>query len=200
MATTPSIKGSAISSVIEDVCRLRDAGEITPERLESSLERADLALLDAKVQAALWYPIDSYRRLSELLRDVEGRNHPRYVVERGRCAAERIWNAGLYVQLQHGEEKAAAARREGGFLSERDSRLITSLSGAIFNFTTWRYRADGAHALIEVTEAEALPDVSVEAASGFLEYVVSRLRGSETNVVAQRPTPDRVEFRFELVR
>jgi hypothetical protein len=58
MTTTPSIKGSAISSVIEDVCRLRDTDQITPERLESSLEPADLALLDAKVQAALWYPIE----------------------------------------------------------------------------------------------------------------------------------------------
>jgi hypothetical protein len=200
MTTTPSIKGSAISSVIEDVCRLRDTDQITPERLESSLEPADLALLDAKVQAALWYPIDSYRRLTELLRDVEGRNNPRYVADRGSCAAERLWKAGLYVQLQHGEEKAEAARQRGGFLSERDARLITTLSGAIFNFTKWRYCTEGGQALIEVTEAEALPDVSVEAASGFLEYVVSRLRQSETNVVALRPTPDRVEFRFELVR
>jgi hypothetical protein len=200
MATTPSIKGSAISALVEDVCRLRDEGKLPAERLESELKRADLALLDTKIQAAVWYPIQSYRRLSELLLEVEGQGNPRYIADRGACAAERLWEAGLYVQLQHGEEKAEAARKNGGSLSERDARLITTLSGAIFNFTKWRYRTENDHAVIEVTEAEALPDVSIQAASGFLEYVVSRLRQSETPVVATRPTRDRVEFLFELER
>ncbi len=199
-ASRPSIKGSALASVVDDVRALRDAGRLDEARLAARLEREDLELLDAKVQAALWYPIESYRRLSELLLDVEGKGQLRYVVERGARAAERLWEAGLYVQLQHGEEKAEAARRQGGVLSERDARLITSLSGAIFNFTRWAYRSEGGESVIEVSEAEALPEISVLAARGFLEYVVSRLRRSDTEVRAERPAPDRVVFRFELAR
>jgi hypothetical protein len=198
MTTTPSLKGSAISSVVDDVRQLRERGVLPVERLEATLEPADLALLDAKIQAALWYPIESYRRLSELLLEVQGKGNPRYLADRGACAAERLWEAGLYVQLQHGEEKAEAARKVGGTLSERDARLITSLAGAIFNFSKWRYLAEDDHALIEVTDAAAMPDVSVQAATGFLEYVVSRLRKRDTLIVALRPTPDRVEFRFAL--
>ena len=183
---------------MEDVRALRDTGRMSADRLELSLDPDDLALLDRKIQPALWYPIDSYRRLSELLLDVAGRGDPEYIVDRGRRAAQRIWESGLYVQLQHGEEKAAKARRAGGALTQRDARLITTLSGAIFNFTRWNYRGESGDALIEVSEAERFPDVSTLGSRGFLEYVVSRLRRVETRVVATRVEPDRVEFRFKI--
>jgi hypothetical protein len=198
--SVPSIKGSTIASVVEDVRQLRDSGRIPVEQLEIRLEPADLALLDTKIQSALWYPIECYRRLSELLLETEGRGHPQYLADRGARAAERLWEAGLYVQLQHGEEKAEQARKSGGVLSERDARLITSLSGAIFNFSRWSYRSEGPQSLIEVTEAAALPEVSVHAARGFLEYVVGRLRKTDTPVHAERPAPDRVVFRFRVAR
>jgi hypothetical protein len=200
MATEPSIKGSALSSVVEDVLALRESGRVPADRLEMRLEPADLALLDTKIQPALWYPIESYRRLSELLLEVEGRGDPRYIADRGARAAERLWEGGLYVQLQHGEEKAAAARRVGGVLTDRDARMITTLAGAIFNFTRWSYRVEAPDALIEVAEATGFPAVSMHAARGFLEYVISRLRRIETAVRATRPAPDRVEFRFRLGR
>jgi len=200
MATEPSIKGSALSSVVEDVLALRESGRVGADRLELRLEPADLALLDAKIQPALWYPIESYRRLTELLLEVEGRGDWQYVADRGARAAERLWEGGLYLQLQHGEEKAAEARRYGGVLTDRDARLMTTLSGAIFNFTRWSYRVDGADALIEATDAERLPEVSMHAARGFLEYVVGRLRRTETPIRATRPAPDRVQFRFRLGR
>src|SRR5438874_3367773 len=139
-ATGPSIKGSALSSVIEDVRALRDSGRLSADRLEATLERADLALLEAKIQPALWYPIQAYARLTRVLLDVAGRGDPQYIVDRGARAAQRLWESGLYVQLQHGEEKAAKARRTGGVMSDRDARVITTLSGAIFNFTRWAYR------------------------------------------------------------
>jgi hypothetical protein len=198
MTTAPSIKGSALSSVVEDVRRLRDEGRLGADELEARLEAADLALIDAKIQAALWYPIDGYRRLSELLLDVEGGGDPEYLVARGAHAAERLWAAGLYVQLQHGEQRAEAARRGTGVFSERDARLITTLSAAIFNFTRWAYRVEGGESRIEVTEAGDWPEVAVLASRGFLQCVVGRLRGIETTIVATRPAPDRVEFRYPL--
>ena len=198
MASEPSIKGSALSSVVEDVRALRDSGRISADRLEASLEAADLALLETKIQPALWYPIHSYARLTRVLLDVAGRGDPQYVADRGARAAQRLWESGLYVQLQHGEEKAAKARRTGGAMTERDARMITTLSGAIFNFTRWTYRISESDSLIEVSEATDWPEVSVWAARGFLEYVVSRLRRVETRVEAVRVAPDRVEFRFSV--
>ena len=199
MATSePSIKGSALSSLVEDVRALRDGGRIAGDHLEAMLEPADLALLDTKIQPALWYPIQCYRRLTELLLNVAGRGDPQYIVDRGARAAQRLWESGLYVQFQHGEEKAASARRHGGVMSDRDARVITTLSGAIFNFTRWSYRTGEPDAVIEVSEAADWPEVSVWAARGFLEYVVSRLRRVETRVEAVRVAPDRVEFRFSV--
>jgi len=197
-ASVPSIKGSALSSVVEDVRALRDSGRISADRLEASLEAHDLALLETKIQPALWYPIQSYTRLTRLLLEVAGRGDPQYVVDRGARAAQRLWESGLYVQLEHGEEKAAKARRAGGALTERDAKMITTLSGAIFNFTRWAYRAGPPEAMIEVSEASEWPEVSVWAARGFLEYVVSRLRRVETRVEAERVARDRVEFRFHI--
>ena len=200
MASQPSIKGSALSSVVEDLRALRDSGRISPARIEKTLQPADLALLDTQIQPALWYPIQSYARLTEVLLEVLGRGDPQYIADRGARAAQRLWESGLYVQLQHGEEKAAKARRTGGVMSDRDARVITTLSGAIFNFTRWKYRVEETGSVIEVSEAEALPEVSVWAARGFLEYVVSRLRRVETRVTATRVAPDRIEFWFEVRR
>jgi hypothetical protein len=196
VSSVPSIKGSALSSAVEDVRALRDGGRISAERLETALEADDLALLETKIQPALWYPIASYARLSRLLLEVVGGGDPQYIVDRGARAAQRLWESGLYVQLQHGAEKAARARRTGGQMSARDARLITTLSGAIFNFTRWRYRDEPDYAVIEVSEAADWPDVSVWSARGFLEYVTSRLRRVETSVEAIRVARDRVEFRF----
>ena len=196
MRSVPSIKGSALTALVEDVRALRDSGRISPDRLEASLEASDLALLDAKVQAALWYPIRSYVRLSELLLDVVGGGDPQYIIDRGARAAQRLWESGLYVQLQHGEERAARARRAGGQLSSRDARVITTLSGAIFNFMRWAYRVEPPDAVIEVNDAGDWPDVAVWASRGFLQYVIGRLRRVETMVTVTRVGPDRIEFRF----
>jgi hypothetical protein len=198
MASEPCIKGSALSSVVEDVRALCDSGRISLERLEAALEPGDVELLESKIQPALWYPIQAYARLTRLLLDVAGRGDPQYVVDRGARAAQRLWESGLYVQLQHGEEKAAKARRVGSVLSNRDARVVTTLSGAIFNFTRWTYHPGPPEATIQVSEAEAWPEVSVWAARGFLEYVVSRLRRIETRVEATRVAPDLVEFRFSV--
>jgi len=82
--------------------------------------------------------------------------------------------------------------------SERDARLITTLSAAIFNFTRWAYRVENRESLIEVTEARAWPEVAVLASRGFLQRVVERLRRVQTPIRATRPAPDRVEFRYRL--
>lgn len=191
----PCIKGITLASVVEDVKRLLDAGRLTDEHV-ARLEPQELGWLDEKIQPALWYPIGGYTRLSELLLEVEGRGNPEYMVRRGAAAAERLYDAGIYAQLQHGERRRAEELAGGREFSEQDGRLMTTLSGAIFNFGKWTYRVDGDHAVIEASDSAAVPEVSRFAAKGLIGRIVARVRGAEFPIECTRPEPDRIVFRF----
>jgi hypothetical protein len=193
----PSIKGTAFQSVVEDLQALVGAGRIARDELEARLPAEDLRLLEEKVLPGLWYPLASYRRLTEVLLQVEGGGRPEYVVRRGARAAERLFAAGLYLQLERGDEIGREKRARGEGWTEREGNLVSSLAGAIFNVSRWRYVIDpgvtGA-SRIEVSEATALPEVSRWAAQGFVEYTSSRLSGVTTRVTSERPSPDRIVF------
>jgi hypothetical protein len=191
----PSIKGTAFQSVVEDVRRLLESGRISPNELAARLEAEDLRLLDEKILPGLWYPLTSYQRLTEQLMETEGGGRISYVVARGARAAERLFAAGLYQQLARGEEIGAQKRAQSKRWSEHEANLMTSLAGAIFSVSRWRYilETEGT-SRIEVSEAEALPEVSRWAAQGFVEYTASRLAGVTTVVSSERPAPDRIVF------
>ena len=198
----PSIKGTAFQSVALDLGRLIQSGRIALEAVEARLEADDLALLDDKVLPGSWYPLASYRRMSELLCEVEGNNEPSYLMARGQRAAERLFDAGLYQQMQRGEAIGAEKRVRGEAWSEFDGNLMTSLAGAIFNVSRWRYRRhpeDPNVNRIEVTSATDLPEVSRWAAQGFIEYMASRMTGSTVLVSSERPAPDRIVFTLRFV-
>ena len=193
----PSIKGTAFQSVAEDVHGLLARGRITRDWLEAHLATDDLQILDDKVLPGLWYPLDSYRRLTEVLLQVDGGGRSDYVVRRGARAAERLFAAGLYLQLERGEEIGAQKRQRGEGWTEREGNLVASLAGAIFNVSRWRFRVDprdrGVH-LIEVDDAGELPEVSRLAAQGFIEYTASRLSTSPVRVTSERSGRDRIVF------
>ena len=69
----PGIKGTAIESLVVDVNRLVQEGRLRPEELEARLQPEDLEILGQKVLAALWYPLGTYERLTQLMLKVEGR-------------------------------------------------------------------------------------------------------------------------------
>ena len=193
----PSIKGSAFETVVIDLTRLIQVGKIAREAVEARLESEDLQLLDDKVLPGLWYPLASYRRMSELLWEVEGNRDPAYLMARGARSAERLFEAGLYQQMQRGEELGAAKRERGEACSEFDGNLMTSLASTIFNVSRWRYRRhpeDVNVNRIEVTGARDLPEVSRWAAQGFIEYMASRMTGVTVLVTSERPAPDRIVY------
>jgi len=198
----PSIKGTAFQSVLEDVRGLVESGRLSRAQLELELEAEDVRLLDEKVLPGLWYPLTSYRRLTELLMKHEGKGRSAYVVARGARAAERLFAAGFYHQLVRGDEIGAEKRAQSQRWSEHEANLMTTLAGAIFNVSRWRYVGDpsASSSRIEVSEAEALPEVSRWAAQGFVEYTTSRLSGVSTHVSSERPTPDRIVFTLRRVR
>jgi hypothetical protein len=199
----PSIKGTAIQSVADDLQALIASGRITRQWIEARLEAEDLRILDEKLLPGVWYPLASYRRLTEILIEVDGGGRPDYVVRRGARAAERLFAAGLYLQLERGEELGAQKRERGELWSEREGNLIASIAGAIFNVSRWRFRVDAtdpAIHCIDVTEAESLPEVSRLAAQGFIEYTTSRLSGAPVRVTSERIGRDRIAFTLRPTR
>jgi hypothetical protein len=193
----PSIKGTALAAVVTDLQQLVASGRIAREAVEARLAAEDLRLLDDKVLPGLWYPLGSYARMAELLWEVEGENDPAYLVARGARAAERLFEAGLYQQMQRGEAIGAEKRERGEAWTEFDGNLMASLAGAIFNVSRWRYRRhpeDASLSRLEVTEADALPEVSRWAAQGFVEYMASRLTGVRVQATSERPSPSRIVF------
>jgi hypothetical protein len=196
-----SIKGSAFQSVVDDVQALVAAGRVAPAELEARLPAQDLRILAEKVLPGLWYPLATYRRLTELLVAVEGGDRPDYVVRRGARAAERLFAAGLYLQLERGDEIGAQKRARGEGWTEREGNLVSSLAGAIFNVSRWRFTVDSeAVHRIEVSEAEELPEVSRLAAQGFVEYTASRLAGGPVRVSSERLGRSRIVFTLRLDR
>lgn len=193
----PSIKGSAFQSVVHDLSRLIQAGKLGRETVEARLEAEDLLLLDDKILPGLWYSLGTYRRMSELLWEVEGKRDPAYLMARGARSAERLFEAGLYQQMQRGEELGAAKRERGEAWSEFDGNLMTSLASSIFNVSRWRYRRhpeDVNVNRIEVTGARDLPEVARWAAQGFIEYMASRMTGVTVLVTSERPAPERIVY------
>ena len=197
----PSIKGTAFQSVVEDLQGLVATGRISEAELEARLQAEDLRILRDKVLSGLWYPLATYRRLTEVLLAVEGGGRPEYVVRRGARAAERLFAAGLYLQLERGAEIGAEKRARGEGWTAREGNLVASLAGAIFNVSRWRFTVDSESVhRIEVSEAEELPEVSRLAAQGFVEYTASRLSGAPVRVSSERPARGRIVFTLRLAR
>jgi hypothetical protein len=198
--TTPSIKGIAFSSIVADVVRLVEEGRIDKDELAVRLEAEDLRFMDEKVQPGKWYPTASYARFGAVLDRIEGRGRPAYFIERGARAAERLFAAGVYSQLERADRRAAEIEGESS-LTRLDIRVTLSLWNAMFNFTTWEYQPDPNDLntfTCEVSGATGFPEVLRLAAQGFLEYGFSRLAGSPVAVASERTGEDQIVYSFDL--
>lgn len=194
----PAIKGSAFEAVVSDLVASIEEGRILREEIEAKLEPEDLEILDSKVLVSSWYPIETYRRLTEILVEVEG-GGPEYLLERGARAAERLFASGVYQQLRFGDERSQALQAAQAKWTQRDGTIMATLAGALFNFSCWRFEvadADRRAYRIEVTGAAALPEVARLAAQGFIAYVSSRLSDAPLRVTSERVEPDRILFRL----
>jgi hypothetical protein len=121
----PSIKGTAFQAVLEDVASLVRSGQIDQATLEAATKPEDRDLLDETLVPGIWYPVQSYTRMHDLLWDVVGHNEPSYLVDRGAHAAERILSAGAYAN------RVETTGRWGG---EQMIHSVLSVSKGLFNF------------------------------------------------------------------
>jgi hypothetical protein len=183
------VKGTAIESVVADVNRLVDAGGISRADLEVRLEADDLELLGQKLLPSAWYSLGSYGRLMQLLFETEGHRRIEYLVERGRRAAERIRNAGLYAQL-------SADRDRWG---DRLGAMMVTLGPAMYRDTEWSFHlltaGGGLRFEIEISVPECFPDVCRHAAQGFIEYTAIHAAGQHVRVSSERVKPTRIVIR-----
>lgn len=166
-----SIKGSVLVGVTDDLLRLLEAGRISRDALEARLERQDLDLLDSKIHAALWYPIESHDRLLRVLVDLDGGRDPEgFLRDRGRRAAARLAEAGIYAQLR-GDARAAT-------LDLAQVKRTLSLWAAMVNFSqpSCALESESPRVFrIDVADAAKFPWVLRQANAGFLEGVFSGL-------------------------
>jgi hypothetical protein len=201
MAQKPSIKGTVVAELVEDTLKLLDKGEVSRNDLEARLRPEDLALLDQPVVASKWYDIELYRRLSELLRDLDGGGSDEYIRERGFTRGKKLMEAGLYQQMEYVGRSQVTRESEPQARFEaygRDLRLFVTLSGSLLNFGRWSVERDPDHDdrwRLAVQDAAAFPDVLGLACEGLVDAMATT-HGLAGLWRWERLGPDFVVFRM----
>ncbi len=201
MAEESCIKGTAITDLVEDTRKLLSNGKISQREIEARLTAEDLALLEDPVVESRWYGIQSYRRLTELLRDVEGDGRDEYARGRGRARGQKLIEAGLYQQMEYlGHARVTRAMDPKARFEAygRDLKLLVTLSQSLLNFSTWKVLPDSEHGdryRIEVRDAADFPDVLGWASEGLIDAMASA-QGKSGLWRWERVAPDFVVFRM----
>jgi hypothetical protein len=191
--TVPSIKGTAFVSAHADVHALLGRGALTRDALEVALEAQDLGILDEKVQPAAWYPIATYDRLLRVLCEHEaGGSVEGYLVARGEKAGERLAASGIYQQLG----------ATTGALRAHTGRIVLTVAGLIYNFTSWRFAGERGNVRrfsLEVDEAADFPESARLTTQGFIQYAATRIIGQPMRATSERPLASRILFHVAAV-
>jgi len=188
--SVPSIKGTAYSSVHDDLHRMIADGQLKQDELEARLSPAELEMFESNVLATKWYPIATYRKLLALVAEKEAKGRvEEYLVERGWRAAERLKEAGIYRQL-------AGEDTKGKSWGARVADLVGKVSGLLYNFTHWSVdEQDNADTFRVVVEnAKDFADECRFTAQGFVSFAASMIAGAKVKIESSRPTPDRIVY------
>ena len=201
MPPVPSIKGSVMAGVAENVAKLLADGSVTRQELTERLNASDLALLDQEVLASQWYDIQSYDRMNRLLLDVVGGGDVEYYREEGRKTARRLIAGGLYAQLEYLGRTQVASHDDPQARFEafgRDLRLLNTLSGSILNFSRWTHRVDPDHErryCLEVLDVDSMPDSLCWRSEGLMNGM-AEAHGHDDLWYWDRSVRDRVVYRM----
>ena len=129
-----SIKGVLMLGAVVSARRLRDRGTISRQDLEARLSDEALALVDERIQPTRWYPIGPFCELIEVDWEVSGHRDPSYLEHQGEAAAERLFERGTYQQLDFAQRSRKVDTRDA---LVQQSRLITTITGALYDFLTF---------------------------------------------------------------
>ena len=191
----PSAKGILVGGVVVNLNRFREAGRISGDELEARLSPAAQQLLDTKIDTATWYPIGSYREILDIVWEIDGQKRPDYMREKGLRWAKKIYDSGMYQQLQYSDQ---APRIRSGGQAVQQGRLIGSLIATFWNFVEPIVDLDDSGALrLTLRNSAEFPDANRYTTEGFLNHIIER--GSGKGVCSsERLTVDEIVFLLPL--
>ena len=193
----PSVKGVLMLGVVVAVRRHRDQGRVPAPQLEARLSGAALEMIDRKIDIGRWYPIGVFCELLDVDWDVGGRRNPDYARAEGTRAADRLFDGGIYQQLAFAERAERVSTRDQ---LVRRAKLITTITGTLYNFLTFEVRTDperSDHLEILYGNAKAFSEALRHTTEGFMNQINTR-QGSARCWTSQRRRPDQVVFRMPL--
>ena len=164
----------------------RDSGKLTDEVLEAKLEPEDLDMLEQRISPTLWYPIDAYDRVMDVLRETEGGMGDDWWVQYGAASAAEILD---FRPIQ------ALLRAARGF-GPRAGTVLVRMSPLYFNFSKWRFDGESLEDFeVEVTEAEPMSEPCRLIVLGFLRHLAQEFLGHEILLESDRPAHGRIIYR-----
>ena len=201
MALRPSIKGSVLSELAEDIGKLMASRDFPQSRIEAHLTKEDLAILEAPILPSQWYDAHFYAHCAELLRDTVGAGSNGYLRKRGFEKGRKLIEAGLYQQMEYAKRTQVQSElsREARFEAYgRDLRLFVTLSGSLLNFSKWSTKPDPSHEyryLILVEGAADYPEALAWATEGLIDSMACA-HGLDDMWRHQRINSDQILFRM----
>ena len=195
--TRPSAKGTLVLGAAVAARRHREKGRITEHELEARLRGDTLALLDQKIVIAAWYPIECFCELLDLNWEVAGKRDPGFMRREGERSADRLFDTGIYPQLRFVDETSRAEKRDE---LVRQSRLITSITGSLYNFLEIEVRVDASgvgNLEIVYGNAARFSEALRFSTEGFMNQINKRQK-SKRLWTSERVRPDRIVFRMPL--
>jgi hypothetical protein len=192
--TEQSVKGSLMLGVVVMVRRHRKQGLIGAGQLAARLSQGALRMLEEKVDIGRWYPVQVFCELLDLDWEVGGHRDPNYMREEGEKAAERLFQSGIYQQLNYAERVERVKAREALI---RQSRLITTITGTLYSFLEFKVRLDGNNLEVHYGNASAFSEALRFTTEGFMNQINKRQRSS-AQWSSKRVRPDLVVFSLPL--
>lgn len=191
----PSAKGSVVVGVVASIRSSRRQGRVNEEQLSARLSARALAMLAEKIEPGLWYPMEAFGELVELEYELTGSN-PEHAREAGARSADRMFDAGLYQQLDYAERVGRAATRER-LLGQ--AKLITTVTSALYSFlrTLVRFSSDGGALEIVYGNAAQFSEPLRYSTEGYMNRVNER-QGSSRRWTSERTGRDEIVFRMAL--
>lgn len=193
----PSVKGVLVVGAVVAARRHRETGRIPPEQLDARLSPEALELVDSKIDIGRWYPIAAFCELIELDWEVAADRDPEHARRAGAFSADRLFDRGLYQQLDYAERATRAQTRAA---LTRQARLISTIIGTLYNFLEVEVKVDEQRPdALEIHYRNAGPFAEVlrYTTEGFMNQVNHR-QGSMRRWTSERVDPDLVVFRLAL--
>src|SRR6516165_3540282 len=194
-----SVKGTLVLGAVGTVWWLGDRGRISQSPLAARLGAVGLTRIDEKIDLGRWYPLDAFCEILDTDWDVAGHRDPDYMREEGARAADRLFESGIYQQLQFAERSERAQAADNLL---RRTKLITTITGSLFNFLTTDVRLNpdqGDSLEILYGDATGFSEALRYTTEGFMNQINKR-QGSGKRWSSSRVRADLVVFTLRLPR